>query len=113
MLDREAEPTVYTAGGASGFGARRGALDHPSFDLARLIQPVTLESFKSEYWEKRPLIIARREPSYYDRLLTLSDVDHILAHSSIRSSEIRIVRNGQDTPLTHLTAEGANLSEGR
>jgi ribosomal protein L16 Arg81 hydroxylase len=113
MLDREVEPTIYTAGGPSGVGARRGAPDHPSFDLARLIQPVTLESFKSEYWEKRPLIIARREPSYYERLLTLADVDHILAHSSIRSPEIRIVRNGQDTPLSHLTAEGANLSEGR
>ena len=112
MLDREAEPTVYTAAGPSGFGAHRAAGEHPSFDLTRLIQPVTLESFKSEYWEKRPLIIARKEPSYYERLLTLSDVDHILAHSSIRSSDIRIVRNGQDTPLMNLTSEGANLSEG-
>jgi ribosomal protein L16 Arg81 hydroxylase len=112
MLEREAEPTVYTTEGPSGFGARRSARDHPSFDLARLIEPVTLASFKSDYWEKRPLIIARREPSYYERLLTLSDVDHILAHSSIRPSEIRIVRNGRDTPLSNLTAEGANLSEG-
>jgi ribosomal protein L16 Arg81 hydroxylase len=112
MLEREAEPIVYTTEGPSGFSARRSALDHPSFDLARLIEPVTPASFKSDYWEKRPLIIARREPSYYERLLTLSDVDHILAHSSIRPSEIRIVRNGRDTPLSNLTAEGANLSEG-
>ena len=112
MLDHEVEPTGYSAGGPSGFSSRRGALDHARFDLERLIQPVTLESFISYYWEKRPLIIARQEPSYHERLLTLADVDHILAHSSIRSSEIRIVRNGQDTPLSSLTAEGANLSEG-
>jgi len=82
------------------------------FDLARLIAPVDVETFTTSYWERRPLVVQGRMPSYYDELLSLADTDHVLLHSSIRSQDVRIVRAGQEAPLDKLRSPGANLSEG-
>lgn len=81
-------------------------------ELERLIHPLDLGTFKTQYWEQQPLILSRNDPSFYQHLLSLSDVDHILSHSSIRSSEIRIVQDGQEIPISKLTAVGANLNAG-
>ena len=67
------------------------------FDLARLIAPVDVETFTTAYWERQPLVVQARTPSYYDELLSLADTDHVLMHSSIRSQDVRIVRAGQET----------------
>lgn len=83
-----------------------------STDLERLIHPLNLGTFKAQYWEQQPLILNRSDPSFYKYLLSLSDVDHILSHSSIRSSDIRILQDGQEIPISKLTAAGANLSAG-
>src|SRR5438445_2220104 len=83
-----------------------------SFDLERLLHPLDPGTFKTEYWEKRPLVISRSDRSYYQPLLSLSEVDNILSHSRIQSSDIRIVRNGQETPVSNLMGLGGNLSAG-
>jgi ribosomal protein L16 Arg81 hydroxylase len=83
-----------------------------SIDLERLIYPLELETFISHYWERQPLVLTRNNPSFYQDILSLSDVDHILSHLSIRSSDIRIVQNGQTVPISKLTSAGANLSAG-
>ena len=49
------------------------------FDLARLIHPVDPATFEREYWEQKPLVVARNDPRYYHDLLSLADVDRILA----------------------------------
>jgi ribosomal protein L16 Arg81 hydroxylase len=72
------------------------------FDFARLLAPVDQETFYEEYWEKRPLIVTRDNPLYYGDLLSLSDVDEILATSSLRSTDVRIVRDGRDLSLATL-----------
>jgi ribosomal protein L16 Arg81 hydroxylase len=82
------------------------------FDLARLIAPVDVETFTTSYWERQPLVVQARMPSYYDELLSPADTDHVLMHSSIRSQDVRIVRAGQEAPLDKLWSPGANLSEG-
>ncbi|GCC53243.1 hypothetical protein SanaruYs_34860 [Chryseotalea sanaruensis] len=43
-----------------------------------LISPISKESFLNDYFEKRPLVIQRNNPFYFDELLTLSDLDTIL-----------------------------------
>jgi len=71
----------------------------PASSLDWLINPIDPRSFKAEYWDKRPLIVKRNDPTYYDGLLSLIDVDHILSASPIRSSHIRAIRNGKEIPL--------------
>lgn len=46
--------------------------------LESLLAPTTLDEFFSGYWEKAPLVCARRQPSRYQALLDVSDVDFIL-----------------------------------
>lgn len=72
------------------------------FDLAWLVAPTEAEDFWSSYWEREPLVIHRRDPSYFDGLLSLADVDHILATSAIRESDIRIIKRGRHTPVSEL-----------
>jgi ribosomal protein L16 Arg81 hydroxylase len=72
------------------------------FDLARLLDPVDVGLFHTEYWEKRPLFIKRDEPLYYRELLSLDGADEIISTSDLRSGQIRIVRDGRESPLDSL-----------
>jgi ribosomal protein L16 Arg81 hydroxylase len=74
------------------------------FDLDRLIHPISPQTFRRKYWEKRPLLVARKRPTHYAGLLSIGDVDHILATSSIRSSDVRLVKDGRDIALDTLKA---------
>lgn len=51
------------------------------FGLRSLIAPVTDAKFKSDYWERKPLIIHRGAPDYYADLFTLQDFDEAITRS--------------------------------
>jgi ribosomal protein L16 Arg81 hydroxylase len=89
---------VTTTAGAQISSARAEG----QFDLDWLLAPSQTDDFWSSYWERQPLVIHRSDPSYYDRLLALADVDHILATSAIRASDIRIIKRGEPTPVSEL-----------
>jgi ribosomal protein L16 Arg81 hydroxylase len=112
MDEFETRPSSLASDGANGAGLRQNGPTAAGFDLARLLQPVSLETFISDYWEKRPLVVRRSDRSTYEPLLSLSDVDHILHHSSVRPSDFRLVRDGQDIPHSALSGEGANRTAG-
>jgi ribosomal protein L16 Arg81 hydroxylase len=112
METREPRPEVLASGTLSGLDRPPSRAADLSFDLERLLHPVDPGTFKTEYWEKRPLVISRKDCSYYQPLLSLSEIDYILAHSRMQSSDIRIVRNGQETPVSNLMGPGGNLSAG-
>lgn len=78
----------------------------PSLGLSGLLSPITADEFTDEYWEKKPLIIHRENPDYYADPLTFHDVDHILATSNLRSSELKVVVNGREIPLVEMAASG-------
>lgn len=67
---------------------------HPHLDLAWLINPVTPEAFKREYWEQKPLVLTGRNDDRYRSLLSLADVDGILSYS--RAPDVHTVR--EDPP---------------
>jgi hypothetical protein len=71
--------------------------DAPQWGLARMTEPLTVDDFIREHWEKRPLILRRAEPGYYADLLTLDDVDGILSESSLHESEVQVVSSGHRT----------------
>jgi len=55
----------------------------PSFldriSLGTLIAPETEATFVARHWEKRPLIVHRKDPNHYGDLFTLEDFDHVIA----------------------------------
>lgn len=85
-------------------GWREAAAGRPPFDLARLIHPLPVEEFLSEYWEKKPLHLRREDPDYYSDLLTLNDMDQILSTSAVRSSDLRVLSDGKEIPVAQLTS---------
>lgn len=60
------------------------------FDLRRIIHPVTPETFFAEHWEKKPLHVRRNDPSYYDGLLTLDDVDRVITTLGLHHPRIEL-----------------------
>jgi hypothetical protein len=72
--------------------------------LPDLIHPIAAETFAGEYWEQRPLILQRDDPRYYADLLTLPDLDRILASMSVPESSIRLANRGTTTWLSDLAA---------
>lgn len=47
-------------------------------EFQRLIHPISVETFFSDYYEKNFLYINNREKNYYDKVLTLEDIDDTL-----------------------------------
>ena len=81
---------------------RAASLMQPASDLSYLIDPIGVDAFVSEYWEQKPLVVTRQDPAYYRHLLTLTDVDHILSTSSVKSANLRVVNKGKETPISEL-----------
>jgi hypothetical protein len=55
-----------------------------SLDLAALIDPVPLEQFFAMYWEANPLHIQGRNARYYDQILTVGDLENLIAAPDAR-----------------------------
>jgi Cupin superfamily protein len=85
-------------------GWREAVTGRPPFDLARLIHPLSVSEFLSEYWEKQPLLLRRNDPDYYSDLLTLEDMDRIISTSAVRSSDLRVLSEGKEIPVEQLTS---------
>lgn len=77
----------------------------PSFGIDELIAPTTIDTFMADYWEKYPLVVHRDDPDYYASVLTLEDVDGVLATSSLNDGDLRLVAEGQETPISQLIPE--------
>lgn len=54
-----------------------------TYSFQQLIAPVSLETFYSEYWERKPLIIRRNEREYYSQLLSLRDYDRVISTQAL------------------------------
>jgi ribosomal protein L16 Arg81 hydroxylase len=97
--------TLLTDRGTAAQGAR------PSSGLSRLIAPMDPAQFLAEYWERQPLVLHRDDPMNYADLLTLDDLDNILAYSSVRPDDLRVVIDGKEIPVAELgTSYGRNGS---
>lgn len=93
--------------------ARRGAEPRLPSAFADLISPITVNEFAEQYWEKKHLILHRRDPDYYAGLLTLADMDHLIATARIRSSDLRVMNDGEGTPISELVSETGNGANAR
>jgi ribosomal protein L16 Arg81 hydroxylase len=75
--------------------------------LAWLINPIALETFRTDYWERSHLVIERDDPAYYESLLSLDALDQVLATSNLRTANLRVVRSGQETPVSKIITNEA------
>ncbi|HXT58693.1 MAG TPA: cupin domain-containing protein [Pirellulales bacterium] len=58
-----------------------------SLPLERLLSPVESAAFFRDSWEKRPLAVHRRQTDYYADLLSMRDVDEIVAFTRPKFAE--------------------------
>lgn len=62
--------------------------------LEWLIHPVSQEVFFRDYFEKQPLVIQRRQPKYFESLLSLDEVDRVLTTLDRRYPDV-ILKNAK------------------
>ena len=68
-----------------------------SFDWT--IAPETPETFFTEYFEKKPMVIRRGDASYYKELLSYEDIDRVICTMGLSAPEINVTRaDGNITP---------------
>jgi ribosomal protein L16 Arg81 hydroxylase len=72
-----------------------------------LISPVSKKEFFEQYWEKRPLVVRRQQRYYFDRLLSLEEVDRVLTTLDRRYPDI-CLKNA----ATRVTPEDYTLAGG-
>jgi ribosomal protein L16 Arg81 hydroxylase len=78
-------------------------MSDPANILKRCIEPLNLDTFFSDYWEKKPLIISRTKPGYFSDLLSLEAIDTILTSTNLRVPGFRLVRQGSQIPIREYT----------
>ena len=75
-------------------------------DPVRLtLDPVGLDEFLGDAFERRPLTIARGEPGRFDALLSPADVERLICTTGIRAPAFRLVAAGGPVPLGDYTED--------
>jgi ribosomal protein L16 Arg81 hydroxylase len=63
--------------------------------LTRAVEPLDIERFLAEHWERKPLVVPRTEEGRFDDLLSVGDVERQLTETAIRSPAFRLVKAGE------------------
>lgn len=77
--------------------------------LEWLITPVRPDAFFRDYWEKKPLLIQRRQPDFYDSLLTLDEVDRALTTLDLRYPNVTLKNANRTVTSADYTVRGDSL----
>src|SRR5687768_12450907 len=71
----------------------------PKIEFKNLIAPIEPAAFFSEYWESKPLLVARGKTAYYRDLLSDSDIEFITSSAcSLSNSSIELVGKKPEAP---------------
>jgi Cupin superfamily protein len=76
-----------------------------SSSLERCVDPVGAAEFLEDYWERRPLAIARDEPGRYDDLLSEADVEQLVCSGGLRYPGFRLVKAGEQLRARDYTVD--------
>lgn len=68
-----------------------------------VLEPVGLDSFFSNYWEQKPLHIARPETNPFDSLISIADIEALLSTSSLSYPTVQLSHAGQPIPASDYT----------
>ncbi|MBZ4187322.1 cupin domain-containing protein [Niabella beijingensis] len=75
----------------------------------KIIAPCSVEAFFNTYHEKKLLHVPRNDPSYYDPVLTASEISAFLDRQDIFYPSLRIVKNGKELPSGEYTLKGVPI----
>ena len=67
-----------------------------SFSFARLISPITVSSFLTQYYGQQELIINREEPAFYSQILSPDILDTLLLSSVPTRKQVLVVNAAND-----------------
>lgn len=71
-------------------------LNDNNFDFLKLLNPIAIADFLAKHWEKQPLHILGRSTDFYQTLLSLEEMDILLARHHLTPPDIRVVANQQE-----------------
>jgi len=77
--------------------------------LRWLIDPTGTRDFFANYWEKQPLVVKRRQPHYFDSLLSLDDVDRVITTMDRRYPDVALKNANRDVTARDYTVQGDHL----
>jgi len=63
-------------------------------DLASLLNPIPLDRFFAEYWERQPLHLVRGVTDFYQSLISASDLERIIANPDARYPALQLAKGG-------------------
>jgi ribosomal protein L16 Arg81 hydroxylase len=75
-----------------------------SAELDRIVEPKRCEEFLAEDWQRQPLVVQRGGAGRFDDLLSVADVERLVC-SGIRYPAFRLVKEGEQIPLSAYTAD--------
>jgi ribosomal protein L16 Arg81 hydroxylase len=93
-------------------GTLADAMPQPSLEW--LISPLSKEALFEEYWEKKPLVVKRGRPDYFELLLSLAEIDRVITTLDRSYPDITL-KNANNPALTDAdyTLAGGTLDVAR
>lgn len=73
-------------------------MQQDNLDFEWSIAPLTREAFFGEAFETKHVVVHRNDPDYYQRLLTIDDIDRVVTTMGLSVPEVQVVR--ADAELT-------------
>lgn len=68
---------------------------HPQFvELAALLQPVDAEGFIADHWERERLHLTRGQSHFYQRLISVSNLEKIISDPNARYPAVQLAKHG-------------------
>ncbi|WP_068494002.1 cupin domain-containing protein [Paramagnetospirillum marisnigri] len=84
-----------------------------SMTFADVLAPVGVDSFIRDYFEKKPLILHREDRTYFDRLLTLDDIDRHLNFVGHKFPDIAVANALEEIPTSEYVVGGDRIDKNR
>jgi Cupin superfamily protein. len=69
----------------------------------RIVHPIPFDEFLASYYEKRPLLIKRRDSSYYNDIVTVDQINAHLGQGHITYPGIRLIKDGEEVDSADYT----------
>jgi ribosomal protein L16 Arg81 hydroxylase len=76
-----------------------------TFDFAALLAPVGSSQFLDLHWEKQPLHLKRADVEFYSKLLSITDLEQLIASPEARYPAIQLSKNGAYFPAEVYTKD--------
>jgi lysine-specific demethylase/histidyl-hydroxylase NO66 len=73
--------------------------------LLRAIEPVDAQHFLADYWETKPLHVARGEAGRFDDLFSARDADRLISEPGLRHPGFRLVKAGARLELRNYSTD--------